>query len=531
MWSLPGIPYGIEGKNSMIAIHRGLHIPTFTSLAALAAATTMMVLVPTRVHAEETLVVDAASVSPSSARQWVFQGTQTTPGPTGTDIVIMPGPTGAEPGTDLYLSFDSTDAQDDIGHWSVETEGPYERSIEARFGTGAGSFHAPATKLVLKPTDNALFAPDTPIGDLTLEFWLKPTRAESGEIILLWKANRRAGKGWLPQQVSCIVQRNRVVFGFLNFFAAPDNKQTTVSLQGASVLVPTVWSHHLVHFDSATGLVEYLMNGKTEAVAYATSTGKQSGTIYNPLSGGSARLELAQNFTGLIDEFKLSGVFVEKPVLRRYPATGGVAVSPVFDIGNTNSTLLAIEPKTRLPGESAVHWSYRTSDSSAGWLDEAPEWIPFKPGLIYNKEGSSPKGRYLQIRAYLYPDAAGEQSPAISSIGIRFNTDEPPSPPSMVSALAGDGRVTVRWSAVAETDVRGYVVYYGTSSGDYFGTDAHEGSSPVFVQGSGTTSLVLNGLKNGTLYFLAVATFDDAKPPHIGEFSRELTARPSRVSP
>jgi hypothetical protein len=75
------------------------------------------------------------------------------------------------------------------------------------------------------------------------------------------------------------------------------------------------------------------------------------------------------------------------------------------------------------------------------------------------------------------------------------------------------------------------VVYYGNSSGDYFGTGALEGPSPVYVRGADISSMTLNGLKNGLLYFIAVAAIDGAEPPHIGEFSREITARPSRVSP
>ena len=120
----------------------------------------------------------------------------------------------------------------------------------------------------------------------------------------------------------------------------------------------------------------------------------------------------------------------------------------------------------------------------------------------------------------LFPDAQGERSPVISSIHVRFEPDTPPPPPSGVNAVPGNGRITVRWSRVTESDVRGYVVYYGNSSGDYFGTGAVEGPSPA-----------LNGLKNGLLYFIAVAAIDGAQPPHIGEFSREITARPSRVSP
>ena len=384
---------------------------------------------------------------------------------------------------------------------------------------------------MLQPSSAAVFTPDAPLGDLSIEFWLKPTRAESGEIVFLWKSTRKTGKASSSQQISCIVLRNRVIFGFLNFFGSTDGKKADISLQGRSVLVPAVWSHHLVRFDSSTGLVEYLMNGQVEAVAYATSTGKQSGTVYNPIPGGSGRLELAQNYTGLVDEFRLTQAFSADPTLSRYPAAGAVAVSPVFDLGATDSELLSIAAKTRTPGESAIHWSYRLADSSAGWRDDEPAWIPFVPGAAFANAGPVPKGRYVQLRMELFPDAKGEQAPAIASVRIAYEPDRAPTPPASVYATPGNARIIVRWPPVSEADVAGYVVYYGLAQGDYFGTDAAEGASPIFVPGAKTSSLALNGLKNGALYFIAVAAYDDANPPHIGELSREISARPARVSP
>ena len=145
--------------------------------------------------------------------------------------------------------------------------------------------------------------------------------------------------------------------------------------------------------------------------------------------------------------------------------------------------------------------------------------------------GAGTRGRYLQLRAHLYPDASGEKTPALSSIEVTYRQDVPPLPPATVSAKPGNGRVVVRWSEVKEADVAGYVVYYGLSAGNYFGTGAAEGDSPVFVPGASTTGLTLNGLVNGTLYHIAVAAYDGAAPPHIGATSREQTARPSRVTP
>ena len=503
---------------------------------AVLAALALALIMPDAAFADDERIIDASTVVRSSPYQWLYDGAERIEGPSGPELSLSPAALGVDQNTDMLLSFDQLTAgggpAEATGRWSVKTTGPYEQSAASRFGTGAGVFRAPATKLTLEPVSSSLFSPELPMGDFSLEFWLKPTRADSGEIVLMWKATRRSGKAWLSQQVSCVILRNRVVFGFLNFFANPSGAETMVSLTGASVLVPGVWSHHLVRFDSGTGLVEYLMNGKTEAVAYATSTKKQAGTVFNPVAGSSGKLDIAQNYTGMIDELRLTSALIEEPTLARYRPAGGTILSPILDLGSTNTIIGSIDAAARTPGESAIHWSYRSSDSPVGWRDDAPEWIPFTPGTQLSASGKSPaRGRYLQLRLMLYPDASGEQSPSVGPIKIRYQPDLPPSPPSMVRATGGDGRITVRWSTVSESDVRGYVVYYGLASGDYFGTGSSEGPSPVFVQGANATSLTLNGLKNGALYFIAVAAYDDATPPHIGEFSREISARPSRVSP
>lgn len=500
---------------------RGAAVAAALSIAALGAGP----------GAEETLVIDASSAAPGSPRQWLYDGAAASSGSSGPAIGLSPAPAadGTEP--DLRLSFDEAPPADPSGKWSLEVVGPVSTSPSSRFGAGAGSFRAPATKLVLQPASAGVFTPNMPIGDMSLEFWLKPARADSGEIVLLWKANRKAGSSWLPQQISCLIVRNRLTFGFINFFADPSGKATALSLQGSSVVVPAAWSHHLVRFDSSTGLVEYLMNGEIEAVAYATSTKKQSGTVFSPMAGDSGRMEVAPNYTGLIDELRIVRSFVESPRLGRYSASGGTAVSPIFDLGRTNSLLRTIEADAMTPTESAIHWSYRIGDSSAGWGDEEPAWVPFSPGDALSRTGSEIRGRYLQLRMELFPDASGELSPTVSTIRARFEPDLPPSPPAAARAKAGNGSIAVSWSPLTEADIAGYVVYYGSAPGDYFGTDAREGRSPIFVPGGGASSLTLSGLKNGSLYFIAVAAYDGANPPHIGDSSREISARPSRVSP
>ncbi len=529
-------PKGLCAMTSSVFSSKALRIASLGAALALGLAPALHA----QAAALRELAIDASSLSASSPEQWRLSGVVTLPGASGgLDLSLDPGfsPGGsAEPGTiipDLYLSFDKPLPEDGAERWTVKTEGPYRVSSadEARFGAGAGVFRAPSTKLTLNPVNSEVLKAGQLGGDFSLEFWLRPSKAENGEIILLWKSSQISGKALLAQQLTALVQRNRMSFGFLNFFADPSGKATAFSLQGASLLVPGRWAHHLLRYDSATGLLEYLMDGKPEAVAYTTATGRQGGSVFLPLPGSAGRLELAPNYTGFLDEFRLSEGWIEKPKLARYDASGGRAVSPIYDLGAANSVIARIDSYTVEPAEAAIHWSYRAADSSAAWRDEQPAWQAFKPGsVLLGPDGKQLRGRYLQIRMELYPDASGERSPRIAGLRIQYEPDLPPPPPAKVLLTPVDGGIRVDWSPVVEADLQGYVLYYGHASREYFGEGALQGPSPIWVPGRNSTSFTLKGLRNGALYFIAVAAYDGASPPHVGEFSREASARPSRVS-
>jgi hypothetical protein len=141
------------------------------------------------------------------------------------------------------------------------------------------------------------------------------------------------------------------------------------------------------------------------------------------------------------------------------------------------------------------------------------------------------RGRYVQFAVDFYPSGDGETSPYLEEIRVSYRPDEPPVPPSMVTALARDGAVTLNWKPSPDADTLGYMVYYGTARGEYFGEDAAPGSSPIDV--GKQTSLYIDGLKNGVLYYFAVAAYDrrnrtdeGGETFHAGEFSREVSARP-----
>jgi len=124
---------------------------------------------------------------------------------------------------------------------------------------------------------------------------------------------------------------------------------------------------------------------------------------------------------------------------------------------------------------------------------------------------------------------------------VVYHAAEPPPPPSQLVAVARDGAVELSWRASPSRELGGYFVYFGTAPGEYFGEhaiiDNMVRASPIDV--GNRTSVRIDGLTNGTLYFFAVAAYNRPQTsndgarivlPESGEFSREVAARPLRMA-
>jgi hypothetical protein len=336
----------------------------------------------------------------------------------------------------------------------------------------------------------------------------------------------------------CVSSKNRLQWSFINFFASPDGTDSVnIDIGGYSAVVPKTWSHHLIRFDSITGMVEYLVNGKTEAIEYATSTGREGGEVYTPIAGERGSFILGSDFSGLLDEFKIHNIH-PGPVVRKYPVQGGRIETRALDLGEGSNGILKVEAsggrasvqnakinnefrrngRFRFSDDSEMQFFIRSSDNPYRW-DNA--WRPITPGAELN---GAVQGRYVQLAVDFYPSANGEVSPYLEELRITYLPDEPPLPPAQLTAIAMDGAVQLRWKSSPDQNTQGYLVYYGTSSDDYFGEDAALGASPIDAGKQNT--IYINGLKNGTLYFFRVAAY--SHPSHTGEFSREVRARPLR---
>jgi hypothetical protein len=471
---------------------------------------------------------------------------------------------------DLALSFDEnismggnnkTRFREKSGNYSL-SEGSLVQSVRqnwARKGGGAAFFPGVQVSSVKNDTgasalkvrasgSGAFFSPGRKLEDFSIEFWLYPVTLESGESIFRWTATvQKIGQ----QTISCVAHKNRFVWNFDNFFTdAQGARSLPASLYSTKAVLPKSWSHHLVRFTADTGMLEYFVDGSLESLVYTTSNGRDGtmgGEIYTPFVGELGSLTLGERYNGLIDE-----LYIKKSVagmnggsetrLGRYAAEGGSFRTKPVKIGDFESEVLTInakggrvrisenasfdtellrEGRFRFKDNSELAFFVRASDTAFTLKEE--EWVSFTPGLPI----AGLKGRYLEIKGNFYPSGDNESSPFLEELEIVFLPKTSIAPPDNLIVIAEDGAVTLRWKMSSDANLGGYMVYYGTKSGEYWGEGSYQGNSPI--DAGKVITIRLDNLVNGSLYYFSVSAYDKSGPGHLGSYSKEVTARPLRT--
>jgi len=457
-----------------------------------------------------------------------------------------------EDSLDMYISFDERTPgliKDSANRYRLSIPPEIEtvdRAL-ARAGNGAalfghGGLNALSDPIVIYPQSrNALFAPGSRIKDFTVEFWLYPLNMENGEQIFSWISTISDSADRI-QRINCFSAKNRITWSFVNFFTSADNsKRQNIEFSCLSPVVPKTWSHHLIRFDAATGMLEYIVNGKSESIVYATPTGRENSEVHTPVIGINGRFLLGERFSGLVDEVKIHSVCAGRSSVQRYNISGGRIETRTIDLGARSSGVVRVNAsggRTSIRG-IAVQNEFRDNgrfkfydDSEMNFFIRAGEnpyllknvpWTMFTPGA----DITGVSGRYVQIAVDFYPSADGECSPYLERMHVVFIQGEPPLPPRNLTAAAGDGAVQLRWKNSISSGTAGYLVYYSSVRGELFGNDSSLGASPIDV--GKANSVYIDGLKNGTLYYFRVAAYDlltGEQDINVGEFSAEVTARP-----
>ncbi len=478
---------------------------------------------------KESLWADMMSldgISPLPGR-WGFQ-----------DLGLSGGEYEADSATEILLHFDSRASTDATGGYRFSGDGVLISDSVSAVGGASAAFTGARAGVGLQAPANGMFAAGAVWGDFTIEFWLFPATLSDGETVLTWNGSERPAAGTAPaqgaagrllgQSMRCVIRDRKLAWSFENLFTLPGAERLPVALVGTRQMLPRVWHHHLLRFDSRTGLLEYRLDGLPEAIVHVTDTGRETGSIAVPVVGRAyaGPLVLGAGFTGFLDELRVSRRFVDDPVLSRFLGRTGSAVSRIIDMGYSSTRIARIEAVTTTPSDSAIEFSYQVADTWGGkrLLKTDTDWVPFAPGTAF---GDALTGRYIQLRVELFPDGTRTLTPRLSSLRVVYEPNLPPTPPAGLVATPGNGKVTLTWRKVNDLDVKGYLVFYGNSPHNYLGTTAAQGPSPLDAGNS--TTLEISGLENGTLYYFSVAAYDSSDPRQQSEFSPEISARPSRI--
>ncbi|MCR5761805.1 MAG: hypothetical protein K6G00_00305 [Treponema sp.] len=423
--------------------------------------------------------------------------------------------------TDLLLDFEDEVPVDRAGNYEVVSNNVIY-SNDAKMGKGSGLVRGNGG-LRLHGKQNSIFGTAGLTGSFLIEFWLNPSIAENGETVLSWRSSRTVHNSPLYQMINASFYKNHLEWMFTNVFNGYTENDGVISIASYSTIIPDVWTHHAISFDQDTGLLEYRINGKLEALKYITSTGKERGSVYQAILGVAADIDISPAYTGLIDDLRIQrSCHTETASEMRYDTFhrngGRFETDPIMV--SQEARLTKIDAVLSEPDQTSVVLYVRSGNNYFSWGENYPEWVP----VTNHEEIKNQKGLYFQVAADLFPDGTGSVSPAVMQIDLHFKEEESPLPPFRVFADAGDGEVTLTWSYSLDSSTGGYYIYYGDRPGEYLGREAAEGESPVDV--GNVNKIKFTGLKNGKIYYFSVAAYSKVNNKIMGVLSKEVYARP-----
>lgn len=433
-------------------------------------------------------------------------------------------------GTDLLLDFEKSGDMEEgfrdlAGKYSVE-KNSLLLSPKSVMGHYSALSRGNGKGLVLSGNSDAIFGRQGGTGSWTIEFWLCPAIAENGEKVFEWHSSRIVDDYVLFQLIEASFFNNRMQWNFTNIFDGMTEKNGEVTLLSYSALIPNKWSHHEISYDEESGLLECKIDSRVEAIKYITEGGREGRTIFQPVLGEVSTINIAPAYTGCIDDFRILSQVTDSSNPRnlnydKYKIDGGRFESMPIMV-TPGSVMNKLQILDNAPPQTEIRYYVRAGENFYNWSDTNPAWVQVKN----NEDIKNVKGRYFQVAADLYPDGAGKRTPSVTEIKINYTQVPLPTAPFRVKAAPGDSCVDLSWAYSVDENAGGYYIFYGNRPGEYLGTDADQGPSPIKVDN--ITSFRLTGLKNGAIYYFALSTYSKEEAQISGNLSSEVDARPGR---
>ncbi len=450
--------------------------------------------------------------------------------------------------TELLLNFNGNtvgELMESGALYGVAASGARIQQMERYRGSGSAMV-LPGRGIDLIAGQGSMFYPGTAWNDFSMEFWIYPAGFRDGETVFSWNGTSWLGEEPVLQEIRVSARRGRLTWEFDDFFIrlglVPEQGvsvlSSTVSLESRREILPRTWSHHLVRYDSSSGALEYLIDGISEAITYVSDTGREGGEPLLPYVGDESenRIRIAPNFHGFVDEFRIQREWVSEPTLEIAEDSPGIALVGPVDLGDDSVRITGFSAEFRTPGNTDLRFSIMQRDAyspiSADQITDDRFWSFVEPGSIDPQLSGNASGRYVYMRVEFLPDGSDANIPLLQTVRLSYRRQPAPPAPAAIRSVAGNSSVFLSWSDIPSAPVEGYLLYYGDSPGQYFGTDSDLGPSPVDL--GNVRFADVTGLENGKMYYFRIASYNNYNSPQSGLYkerniSREVFARPSRT--
>ncbi len=438
------------------------------------------------------------------------------------DLLVLAEPTGLEIPSGYY-----------------HAEGVYEITQRMAARTDLSIRPGPGG-IRLYPSQGAMWQPGAQWGNFTFEFFLCPSQLRDGERFFSWEGRDSSGE---TQSVSITVEKRRLVWEFRRFFQLDIGRSLTLILTSPP-LVPNEWHHHRVVFTknadpadssgNSPGYFEYQVDGLTVDAVHATTTGREEDETFSPRVGSLSdqSLNIAPEFNGFFDELRLTFKALSTPYIARYfnqdQAAYGVGITEPIDAEYPGSSLQGIRTRYHASELSRISFFARAFDDSVpfgtlglpdpsdpNWMMLSMKALPEDPtgfGRWFLGEPEQPiKGRYFVIGYILQPDSGADIAPSLSVLEVSYTPRLPPlAPRDLKHSKDSVGRIIITWNPVAETDVAGWWVFWGSRPGVHSDGMAwiprmsEAGERPQFIWPSGSL--------DGIVYAVVRAAWQEGAP-------------------
>ncbi|MBE3132159.1 MAG: hypothetical protein IMZ55_01695 [Acidobacteria bacterium] len=181
------------------------------------------------------------------------------------DLALSTGEYALDRTTEMLFHFDAAGQSDARAAYEFAKDAPLLADSLSAMGSGSAAFTGGSSGVDLIAPSGSLFSPGAVWGDFTIEMWLYPATLSNGETILAWEG--------VAQSLRASLVDRKLAWDFAELFTLPAGKRLRVRLAGTRQLLPRAWHHHLLRFDARSGMLEYLLDGAPEAIAWITSSG------------------------------------------------------------------------------------------------------------------------------------------------------------------------------------------------------------------------------------------------------------------